>query len=299
MSTDSYVIITPARNEDEYLQKTIDSVVSQTLRPSKWIIVNDGSTDDTGPLVDTAAKMHSWIQAVHRPDRGFRKTGSGVIEAFNSGLQFVADSPWEFIVKLDCDLTFAPDYFERIIGKFSGAPELGIASGVYLEKRQKSQWREVAMPAYHTAGACKVVRRECFAQIGGFIMDRGWDTVDEIRAMTRGWKTTHFKDLKMKHMKPEGSGIGLWRTNVMLGEIYYLTGGSKFFFTLKLVDRFLRAPVFVGDIAMLLGYVRMVAKRQRKLVSAEEARCYRAVLHARIVSEVKRLLQLGWEKEAR
>jgi poly-beta-1,6-N-acetyl-D-glucosamine synthase len=293
VSTDSYVIITPARNEGQYLQKTIDSVVSQTLRPSKWIIVNDGSTDDTGPLVDTAAKMHSWIQAVHRPDRGFRKTGSGVIEAFNSGLQFVADSPWEFIVKLDCDLTFAPDYFERIIGKFSGAPELGIASGVYLEKRQKSQWREVAMPAYHTAGACKVVRRECFAQIGGFIMDRGWDTVDEIRAMTKGWKTTHFKDLKMKHMKPEGSSIGLWRTNVMLGEIYYLTGGSKFFFTLKLVGRSLRSPVVVGDIAMLLGYVRMVAKRQRKLVSAEEARCYRALLNARIISQVKRLLQLG------
>jgi glycosyltransferase involved in cell wall biosynthesis len=294
MDPRAYVIITPVRNEGRHLRQTIDSVVSQTLRPQKWVIVNDGSTDDTGKIIDAAAGRHPWIETVHRADRGFRKTGGGVIEAFNEGLRRVGGLSWEFIVKLDCDLVFGPDYFENLIGKFGADARLGIASGVYLEQRPKNgEWREIEMPAYHAAGACKVVRRECFGQIDGFIVDRGWDTVDEIKAMAKGWKTTHFRELQMKHLKPEGSGIGQWRTNVMLGEIYYLTGGSAVFFILKLAYRFLCRPVFVGGLAMLLGYSRMAARRQATLVSAEEARCYRALLLGRITSRARRLLQIG------
>ena len=293
MDPRAYVIITPVRNEERHLQQTIDSVASQTLKPQKWIIVNDGSTDKTRWLIDAAARQYSWIETVHRGDRGFRKTGGGVIQAFNEGLRCVDSLSWEFIVKLDCDLAFGADYFEKLISHFCADPRLGIASGVYLEQRPGGEWREIEMPAYHAAGACKVIRRECFEQIGGFIVDRGWDTVDEIKAMAKGWKTTHFRELQMKHLKPEGSGIGQWRTNVMLGEIYYLTGGSALFFILKLGYRFVCRPVFVGGLAMLLGYSRMAARRQATLVSAEEARCYRALLLGRITSRARRLFQIG------
>lgn len=294
MDPRAYIIITPVRNEGRHLQQTIDSVASQTLRPQKWIIVNDGSTDNTSQLIDAAAARHPWIETVHRGDRGFRKTGGGVIEAFNEGLRRVDGHSWEFIVKLDCDLVFGPDYFEELIGRFVADSRLGIASGVYVEQHPgNGEWNEVKMPAYHAAGASKVVRRECFAQIGGFIMNRGWDTVDEIKAMAKGWKTTHFRELKMKHLKPEGSSIGLVRTNVMLGEIYYLTGGSVGFLILKLAHRFVHRPVFVGGLAMFWGYLRMAARRKPTLVSAEEARCYRALLLGRITSRARRLLQIS------
>jgi glycosyltransferase involved in cell wall biosynthesis len=292
-STVDYIVLSPARNEGRHIQKTIDSIVAQTLRPRKWIIVNDGSTDGTRQLIEAAAKQHSWITPVNRADRGFRKPGEGVIESFNDGLRWIGDTPWEFIVKLDCDLSFAPGYFEQLIGEFRRDPRLGIASGVYFEERVPSQWLEVVMPSYHAAGACKAIRRECFEQIGGFVRDRGWDTVDEIKAMTRGWRTGHFPELKMKHWKPEGSGIGQWRTNLMLGEVYYLTGGSKLFFVLKVGWNLLQRPILLGGIAMFWGYARLLAKRQPRLVGSAEAQCYRALLRERIAARLSKLFRFG------
>ncbi len=290
MNIGSYVIITPARNEERYLQKTIDSVASQTLRPRKWIIVDDGSSDNTGRLIEAAARQHSWIKAVHRADRGFRMNFGGEIQAFYDGYQLIKTDDWKYIVKLDCDLSFAPEYFEGLINRFSCDLHLGIASGVYLEE-SRSGWREVRMPAYHAAGACKVVRRECFEQIGGFIAERGWDTIDEIRAMSKGWRTTHFSELQMKHLKPEGSGNDRLRTQIKQGEVFYLTGGSKLFFTLKVCNRLLRRPLILGGAAMLWGYLELMARRQAILVTREEAELYRALLHGRIISRVKGILQ--------
>jgi poly-beta-1,6-N-acetyl-D-glucosamine synthase len=284
-----YVIVTPARNEARYIQRTIDSMVAQTLRPRKWVIVDDGSTDDTRQIIGATAKQHPWITQATRVDRGFRKPGGGVIETFNDGCRLVDVSSWDLIVKLDADLSFAPNYFECIIGEFNNDPKLGIASGVYWEERRPAEWVEVIMPAYHAAGACKVIRRECFEQIGGFIAARGWDTVDEIRAMACGWRTGHFRQLKLKHWKLEGSGIGSLRTCLMHGEVYYRTGGSGLFFLFKLLHRMLHRPLIVGGVAMLWGYLGSLARRER-LVTENEARCYRTLLNGRILNKFKGLM---------
>ena len=119
-----------------------------------------------------------------------------------------------------------------MMARFADNPSLGIASGVYLEQEQGS-WVAIEMPPYHAAGACKMMRSDVFRQIGGFVQSRGWDTVDEIRAQGLGWKTQHFEDLQFRHLKREGSGIGPVPTSVMHGEVYYLTGGGKLFFVLK------------------------------------------------------------------
>src|SRR5512138_2234131 len=123
-----YSIVTPVRNEAEYLRLTIDSVLAQTIRPAHWIIVDDGSTDNTRAIIDEAARNHQWIEAVHRPDRGSRQAGSGVMEAFYDGYARL-DANWDYLVKLDGDLSFAPDYFQQCLAHFSAEPRLGIGGG--------------------------------------------------------------------------------------------------------------------------------------------------------------------------
>jgi hypothetical protein len=242
--------------------------------------------------LDLAAQQQPWIKAVHRADRGFHMNFGGEIEAFYSGYDLVKSDSWDYIVKLDCDLSLRPDYFGRLFARLSEDRSLGIASGVYLERRG-SRWCEVGMPAYHAAGASKVLRRECFEQIGGFIKDRGWDTIDEIRAAAKGWKTAHFRDVQMNHLKPEGSENGwLWQ-HVKLGEVFYLTGGSGLLFVIKLWRRLMHRPVVLGSLAMLWGYLKLLVKREPPLVSSAEAKCYRALLYGRIVAQARRLLQRG------
>ncbi len=265
-------------------------MVRQSLLPVRWVIVDDGSTDRTVEIVERYVKDHSFIRLLKGPGGYSRQPGPAIIRAFNRGYQDAQDSEYEFIVKLDCDLTFESDYFEQLLRQMLADPKLGIASGVYLEASRGGHWREVGMPPYHAAGASKVVRRACFEQIGGFILARGWDTVDEIRAMAHGWRTTHFRELKMKHWKPEGTGIGPLRTNFMHGEIYCLTGGSMLFFLFKVFHRLTKRPFVIGGLALLWGFWRTKLSRKTSLVTADEAQCYHRLLKERVTDFLKGLL---------
>jgi len=121
-----YVIITPVRDEEEHVQATIASVSGQSVRPVEWMIVDDGSTDRTGVIIERYAAQFPWLHVIHRPNRGFRKSGGGVVDAFNEGYRSLRCNDWEFIVKLDGDLSFSPDYFQRCFGHFDNEPDLGI-----------------------------------------------------------------------------------------------------------------------------------------------------------------------------
>jgi hypothetical protein len=286
-----YIVISPVKDEEKHVRLTLDSMVSQSVKPVRWIIVDDGSRDRTGEILESYQREHSFISVVKRPPGQARQPGSAVVHAFNRGYEAAKGLDYDLIVKLDCDLSFESDYFQQLLAKFEADPQLGIASGVYAESSDGTTWQEVAMPSYHACGASKVVRRTCFEQIGGFIPARGWDTVDEIRAMAGGWHTAHFSELKMRHWKPEGTGIGSLRTNFMHGEIYYRTGGSRSFFLLKVLHRMTRRPFVIGGLALLWGYVRTLFSGRGRLVTWEEARCYRALLKRRMVDNVKGLLQ--------
>jgi len=288
-----YLVITPVKDEERYVEHTLRSMVNQTVKPVGWIIVDDGSSDRTPELLEKYAAENSFIRVLKSPRGQPRMPGSAVIRAFNRGYELAKEYEYDLIVKFDCDLSFEPDYFEKLIAKFAADPKLGIASGVYLEAPEPGRWVEISMPSYHACGASKMMRRECFEQIGGFIPAKGWDTVDEIRAMARGWRTTHFTGLKMKHWKLEGSGIGTVRTNLMHGEIYYLTGGSKLFFLLKLLHRLTCRPFLVGGCAMFWGYLRTMFQQKQRLVTDVEARCYRALLNGRILGRLKGLFPAG------
>ena len=287
-----YVIISPVKDEEQYVEFTARSVINQTVKPVLWILVDDGSRDRTPDIVSRYADVHSFIWVIHNPHTGSRRPGAAVIRAFDVGWQALGDREYDFIVKLDCDISFEPDYFQKLLGKFSEDERLGIASGVYFEMDKAGIWKEVVMPSYHAAGACKVIRRKCFEDIAGFIVSAGWDTVDEIRAMTRGWKTSHFTELRMHHHKPEGSGIGPMRTSFMHGEIYYLTGGSKLFFLLKVIHRIVARPYVLSAMALTGGYLLARMKRKGLLVTKEEVFCYHTLLRRRLLTKAKMLI--GW-----
>jgi len=285
-SGSTYVLVSPVKDEEKYIERTILAVLQQTIRPDKWVIVDDGSRDRTRAIVEEYTRQFSWITVITLEKGGDRQPGSGIIRAFNVGYEVVRDLDLDFVVKFDCDIDFPASYFEQLIARFQQDEKLGIASGIYLEEK-RGKWVPVKMPDYHAAGASKMIRIRCFKDIGGFVPARGWDTLDEIRAQMMGWRTRHFKELKFRHLKKEGSASGCTRTSVMQGEIYYLTGGSGFFFSLKFLHRlFLGRPILWGGFALLFGFLRAKLSKQRKLVNDSEAKFYRRLLNRRLVDKI-------------
>lgn len=250
-----YVVVTPARNEAANLGHTIDSMVAQVHRPDRWVIVDDGSTDATGALIDTAARLHPWIVALHRPDRGHRQQGGGVIDTFYDGYRSVAAEPWDFLVKFDADLSFAPDYFARCLEHFAREPDLGIGGGLICHGPPGRLARESAGdPEFHVRGATKIYRRACWRDIGGLVHAPGWDTIDELKANMLGWRTRTFADVPLRHHRRTGTADGTWRTQVKFGLANYITGYHPLFMALKCLRRCARPPYLLGACGLLWGY---------------------------------------------
>jgi poly-beta-1,6-N-acetyl-D-glucosamine synthase len=297
-TTDRYVIVSPVKDEARFIQQTLDSVVAQTVRPECWIIVDDGSQDETPAILKRYAEKYDWIRLLTIARDAKRRLGSAEIRAFQSGYDLLRDHSLDYVVKLDGDLELPPDYFARLLAKFHEDEKLGIASGIYLENRNDS-WVPVEMPEYHAAGASKIVRRQCFEDIQGFPLDPGWDTIDEIRAQVRGWNTRHFAEIPFRHLRSEGSANGPLSTNRLHGKIYYLSGGSLLFFGLKWMHRLVFGQPFVlGALAMLWGYLAPLLSRQQRLVSEAEARLYRRVQNRRILQGLGQTLGIGKARSA-
>ena len=279
-----YAIISPVKDEEQFVELTLRSVTSQTVEPVAWVIVDDGSTDATQTIVREYATRYPFIRLSNSRTEGARLLGSAESQAFRVGHALLARDDYDFVVKLDGDLSFEPFYFEKLLARFETDDRLGIASGIYLESSTEGLWAPVWMPPYHAFGACKVVRRTCFEEIGGFLTTPGWDTVDEIRAWSRGWRTKHFTDLQVRHHKREGSAMGSLPTSVFHGEIYYVTGGGLLFFLFKVVRRLTKRPYIVGAVALVYGYLKAAIERRPRLVTEGEARCYRRILRQRLWS---------------
>jgi poly-beta-1,6-N-acetyl-D-glucosamine synthase len=286
-----YAIVSPVKDEERYVELTLRSVTAQTVRPIFWVIVDDGSKDGTPEIIQRYSSKHPYIRAVRNPKAGERQLAFAEVSAFNWGCELIRSLEYDFIVKLDCDLSFESDYFEKLLRRFDDDKQLGIASGVYFEQKKTGVWMEVLMPPYHAAGASKVMRRACFEDIRGFVPAPGWDTVDEIRAMGRGWNTLHFRDLRMNHHKPEGSTMGAVSTSMMQGEAYYRSGGSKLFFVLKALHRVTSRPYLLSAVGLLWGYLSAMLVRKTLLVTKSEARFYKSLLLGRLTARRKSLVR--------
>jgi len=251
-----YVIITPVRNEEAHLRFTIDSVASQSVIPAEWVIVNDGSRDRTAGIIEECSRQIPWMRAVHRPDRGFRSNGGGVMEAFNEGYAALSCRDFDFIVKLDGDLTFEPEYFEKCFGRFDAEPCLGVGGGViYNVMPDGTRQFEQGGPPFHVRGATKIYRRACWEDIGGFWPAPGWDTLDEVKANMLGWKTRSFAELHLVHHRPTGAADGRWRNLIKNGRSDYISGYHPLFMLAKCLSRLRHRPYVAGSIALAYGFI--------------------------------------------
>jgi biofilm PGA synthesis N-glycosyltransferase PgaC len=256
MTRNRIVIISPVRNEGKHLQFTIASMLAQTLRPKLWVIVNDGSTDDTAEQIEAAARQYPWIKTVHRKDRGARKAGGGVIETFYDGYPLVENEDWDFVVKFDGDLSFEPDYFEQCVKRFQDDPKLGIGGGLICGKVNGALEEESkGDPRFHVRGATKIYRRECWQAIGGLLKSSGWDTLDELKANMCGWTTYSFRDLKLLHHRPAGAADGAWKNWVKNGRANYFTGYHPLFMLIKCAKRVFQKPYGLAAVGLLTGFV--------------------------------------------
>jgi glycosyltransferase involved in cell wall biosynthesis len=231
-------------------------MAAQTLRPDLWIIVDDGSTDSTGPIIDAASKEHPWISALHRADRGFRKQGGGVVDTFYDGYDKIAGENWDYLVKFDADLSFPPAYFEQCIKKFKENPKLGIGGGM-ISHPQNGQLvcESPGDPAFHVRGATKIYRKACWIAIGGLLRAPGWDTIDEMKANMLGWTTLTFKDIPLTHHRFTGTVDGTWKNYVKFGLANYITGYHPLFMIVKCASRSIQKPYIVGAVGLFWGFV--------------------------------------------
>lgn len=277
-----YVIVTPIRDEEKYIRLTSESVVYQTVRPTLWVIVDDGSRDDTAHIVQEYVERYPWIGLVSLPDRGFRMPGRGVVEAFYAGLETVNISDYDFIVKLDGDLSLAPDYFDQLFRRFDRNPRLGIAGGRCWIPQGK-RWVLEREPRDHVPGATKVYRRECFEDIGGLEPVRGWDVIDELRAQMKGWETRSFVELEVHHYRPIGTAEGKLTRMMKSGEFSYYRGYHPLIMFLRgtyraLTDR----PLILSGIAMLWGYLKSWLTHQPQIDDPELIVYYRKKMLRRL-----------------
>ena len=247
-----YCVITPTRDDEKFIAATIDAVVQQTILPVEWIIVDDGSKDRTGQIIDEYAKKYEWIRPIHREDRGYRSTGGGV-EAFVDAYHLLKCSNWEFLVNLDGDLSFAPDYFEKCFANFRQMPRLGIAGGtIYNKVGDQLQLEKTAK--FHVRGATKIYRRECWDEIGGLLRGLGWDTADEVTANMRGWTTLSFPELRLIHYRLTGTGWGTWGGAVKDGQADYLIGYHPLFFGVKCLRSVFKTPYLIRALGTAYGF---------------------------------------------
>jgi glycosyltransferase involved in cell wall biosynthesis len=218
LATRDYVLISPCRNEAAFMVRTLDSVIAQSLRPALWVIVDDGSTDETPKILADYAARHDWIRVVPKPDRGHRAVGPGVIEAFYAGYDTVSKDRFPYLCKLDLDLDLPPRYFEILVERMEADPRLGTCSGkpyVRQNGRLVSERRGDEM----SVGMTKFYRRSCFEDIGGFIPEVMWDAIDCHKARQLGWRAVSWDepDLRFEHLRPMGSSqtsiytdLGTW-----------------------------------------------------------------------------------------
>lgn len=255
-----YVVVTPVRDEDSYLPLTIASMVAQTVTPNEWVIVNDGSKDGTGAIIDEAAQKYPWIRAVHCKDRGYRKWGAGIIEAFYAGYDALTCKDWEFMSKMDGDLSFESEYFERIFQKFASDPKLGIGGG-FLYHEEDGKKKLETHPVFHVRGGAKIYRKACWESIGGLWVGPGSDTVDEVKANMLGWSSRSFMDMQINHHRWTGAAYGRWGGIVKNGKTDYVSGYHPLFVFAKAASNLVKKPYLLGSAGLLYGYI--AAKLQR------------------------------------
>lgn len=271
-----YVLVTPARNEGRFIEDTIHSVAQQTVLPSRWVIVNDGSTDETGVIAARCAARYDWITVVDLPVREGRDFAAKV-NAFRAGQQRLSSVEYEVIGNLDADVTLDHDHFAFLMNKFEEDPDLGVAGTVFREHQYNSATDSFEGQTY-VSGQCQMFRRKCWEEIGGYFPSRagGVDWIAVTTARMMGWKTQSFREKWFFHHRPLGTAtVGSVRKGHAYGKKDYYMGGHPLWEVFRCTYQMRKHPYVMGGMALLAGYLSCVLAREPRVVSGDLMRFHR------------------------
>lgn len=253
------------------MRQTLDSVLNQSIRPTKWIVVDDGSTDDTATILAEYASRYAWIDIVTRNDRGHRAVGPGVVDAFYSGYATINPDDYEYLCKLDLDLRLPPRYFEILIDRMAANPRIATCSGkAYIE--QDGNLIDERHGDETSLGMTKFYRTSCFREIGGFVREVMWDGIDCHRCRMKGWIACSWNDpeLRFIHLRPMGSSQqGIYAGRMRHGYGQYFMGTGFLFMVASAMSRADQRPYVLGSMATLWGWLKSALQRQPRYEDAE------------------------------
>jgi glycosyltransferase involved in cell wall biosynthesis len=263
-TANGYLLISPCRNEAQYARQTLDSVLAQSIPPAKWVIVDDGSTDETPRILTEYASQHDCIEIVTRFDRGRRAVGPGVIEAFYAGYEAINPDDYEYICKLDLDLSLPPRYFEVLIERMTANPRIATCSGkAYIKEGDRLVDERHGDDT--SLGMTKFYRVSCFKAIGGFVPEVMWDGIDCHQCRMRGWIACSWDEpeLRFIHLRPMGSSQqSIYVGRMRHGYGQYFMGTGFLFMLASAIYRLNEKPYLLGSIAMLWGYLKNAIQRK-------------------------------------
>jgi biofilm PGA synthesis N-glycosyltransferase PgaC len=275
MKMNTYVLITPARNEEENIERVIESMISQTVLPRKWVIVSDGSTDQTDEIVMKHLADNPWIELVRMPVRTERHFAAKV-HCFNAGYQKVKDTQYDIIGNLDADISFGPEYFEFLLSKFQEDPRLGVAGTPFVEEGKHYDYRFTNIE--HVSGACQLFRRKCFEEIGGYVPIKGGgiDWVAVTTARMKGWKTRTFTEKTCLHHRKMGTGnVSAIMTWFRQGRKDYFLGNHPLWEMFRTIYQMTKQPIVIGGALLMLGFTWSAITRMSKPIPTELQRFIR------------------------
>jgi biofilm PGA synthesis N-glycosyltransferase PgaC len=252
----SYVLITPAKNEEMFIRNVLESVVSQTLRPVRWVIVNDSSTDHTAEIIQEYVSKYEFISLLNMQADRQRDFGRKAV-AFNSGFAQIQNTDFSYIGNLDADISLAPDYFQNIVNELERNPKLGIAGGiVYTKIGSKFVTGDKTLDS--VGGAVQLFRRECFQQIGGYLPLRqgGIDAAAEITARMKGWTVRKFPENQVWEHRTTGTANDrVLAANFKWGMRFHSLGYGTLFYVIRSIAKMKNKPYFIGSMVALVGFL--------------------------------------------
>ena len=289
-----YVLITAARNEETFIAGTLDSVVSQTLLPERWIIVDDGSTDNTAEIVERYAVGHSWIELIRRKPSANRNFASKA-NAVNAALQRLGSMQFDIVGNLDADVSFEPSYMEFIMQRFSESPDLGVGGTPFTEDGGYDSTSDSFEGQNYVAGPCQLFRYRCFQEIGGYVANRagGIDWIAVMTARMKGWKVRSFPEKRFHHHRSMGTAErGMLASAFSYGEKDYYLGGSPLWQLFRVAYRATKRPYVFGGLALLFGYGWAALRRMDRAVSPELMSFHRNEQMKKLKTIIRALLRL-------
>ena len=276
------LVITPACNEEGNLPDLIQSMSKQSLLPDEWIIVDDGSIDNTSNVILNASNTYSWLKYLRKPKNNLRSPGKSVMETFYFGLENNTCQDYDLVMKLDADLILPTNYIDKIVHEFKTTPNLGICGGVCVIDVNGNYVLEKQTNSDHIRGALKTYNKHCFVDIGGLLKKMGWDTVDEHHARYRGWKILVKSDLKVIHKRETNKEYGVIKAATRNGQMLYSIRMDIFLLLGNCFKLFFKPPYFLLSCAMFGGYIVAFFNRNEKIVSKDLGRFIRKYRYKKI-----------------